>query len=280
MSREDKRISAPTEEEKFFSGIKGIPLIEWPQGKEFIVTDDRALLIFDAYVHPGDTAMISLKGKELKYAGVRSKMNVAGQLNLVIDFLDRDHIFTYDTGKEFDVAMQGVSSSDIPMLIDEEMVEEARKKLTGQHLWTKSSLWYDSDGNRIDGKRYVPVTITDVKTGNMVFPLMIEIKEENGEGAFMFMNFGNSPTESRSFHNLFSLSDIRKQYPAIEQDLWEYISNGKVKLGMTKEECRLALGNPTEVNSGHDYSQTLDLWNYDDGTVLWFEDGHLTRFRK
>jgi hypothetical protein len=48
---------------------------------------------------------------------------------------------------------------------------------------------------------------------------------------------------------------------------------------MTKEECRLSLGNPAEVDTGHDYSQTLDLWKYNDGTTLWFEDGILTRIR-
>jgi len=40
------------------------------------------------------------------------------------------------------------------------------------------------------------------------------------------------------------------------------------------------LGNPTEVDSGHYYTQTLDLWHYTDGKVLWFEDGTLSKFRR
>ncbi|MDE6400707.1 MAG: hypothetical protein K2L68_07600, partial [Muribaculaceae bacterium] len=66
----------------------------------------------------------------------------------------------------------------------------------------------------------------------------------------------------------------------IEDDVWQLICSSKVRTGMTKDECRLALGNPKEVDSGHDYTQTLDLWHYSDGAVLWFEDGILTRFRK
>ena len=281
MSREDKKITAPTSEEKFFSGITGIPLAEWNNGKKFIASDDRALLIFQPQgLGQNDENPTSIKGEHLSFIGVESKMNAAGDLTVVLVFGDGHNLYAYDTGKEFDSAMVQVLSSEIPMMIDEDMVLDARKLLVGKQLWTKSSLWYNSTGDRIDGKKYVPVTITDVAPGSMVFPLNVRFTDENGNQAFMFMNFGNSDTESRAFHNLFSLSDIRKHYPSIRPETWEFISSGKVTVGMTKEECRLALGNPSEVNSGHDYSQTLDIWNYEDGTLLWFEDGRLSRFRQ
>ena len=49
---------------------------------------------------------------------------------------------------------------------------------------------------------------------------------------------------------------------------------------MTKDECRLSLGNPDELQSGHNTSQTLDIWQYSDGTYLFFSDGILTNFRQ
>lgn len=279
MSREDKKNTAPTQEEIYFSGILGTPLVEWEGGRKFIASDDKALLIF---VPQGVSSATenSIKGKELSFIGIESKVNAAAQLTVVLVFGDGNSFYAYDTGKEFDEAMNNVTSADIPMLIDEQMVEEARKKLLGKQFWTRSSLWYDENGERIGGKKYVPVTITEVEPGNMIFPLRLRISDGSGGTAYMFMNFGNSDTESRAFHNLFFLTDIRKNYPAVEEETWNFISAGKVKYGMTKEECKLALGNPTDVNSGHDYSQTLDIWNYEDGTVLWFEDGRLTRFRQ
>ncbi|MCH5233607.1 MAG: hypothetical protein J1E78_08210 [Muribaculaceae bacterium] len=280
MSKEDKRKAKATDEEEFFSGINALPLQEWEKGKIFIATDDKALLIYDTQqqLFPNDS--VSIKGKLMQFAGVESKMNAAGDLTVVILFTDGERLLAYDTNKEFESAMTSFKSDEVPMMIDAEMVMQARKKLVGKNLWTRSNLWYDENGERIDGKKYIPVTVTAVEPGSLLFPLKVKIKDESGEEAYMFMNFGNSGTESRSFHNLFSISDIRKHYPTIEPETWDYISIGKVKSGMTKDECRLALGNPVDVNSGHDYSQTIDIWNYDNGKVLWFEDGRLVRFRQ
>ena len=48
---------------------------------------------------------------------------------------------------------------------------------------------------------------------------------------------------------------------------------------MTKEECKLSLGNPTDVNSGHDWNSTIDFWQYPNGSYLRFQDGLLVSFR-
>lgn len=280
LSREDKKLSNPTPEEQFMSQVTSSPLDTWERGKSFIVSDEKALLVLtpQAGILPyvGD----SIKGKELEFIGVESKINAAGALTVSILFSDGIYVYAYDTGKEFDDAMNNIKSDQIPMLIDEDMVVQARGLLTGKKFWTRSPLWYDSAGNRIDGKRFVPVTIKDVQPGNLVFPLQLEILTEDGNTAYLFMNLGSADNESRSFHNLFSLTDIRKHYPGVDPEIWDYISEGKVKEGMTKEECRLALGNPNDVRSGHDYSQTLDIWHYDNGRVLWFEDGRLVRIRQ
>lgn len=280
LTREDKKMAQPSEEESFFSGIKPDPLLEWEQGRIFIASDNKALLIFETQDNLFPTDTISIKGKLFEFVGVDSKMNAAGNLTVGLLFTDGARTLVYDTNKEFDKAMNSFMSSDVPMMIDSKMVAQVREKLIGKKFWTKSPLWYDEKGERIDGKKYVEVTVTDVEPGNLVFPLRLKIKDAEGNEAFMLMNFGTEGNESRAFHNLFSLTDIRPHYPTISPETWKLISQGKVAIGMTKEECRLSLGNPSDVNSGHDYSQTLDIWQYDNGVVLWFEDGRLTRLRQ
>lgn len=279
MSREDRRNAEPTPEEIFFSGIEPTPLKEWIPGRKFIASDNKAILAFESFRSPFADDSLEMKGKILNYESVRSSVGADGNLNLIIVFTDGERKFLYDTGKDFDSAMEKVESNDLPMLIDLEMVEDARKILTGKKLWTRSNLWYDDNEERIDGKKYVPVTITDVVPGNFVFPLKLVLKTEDDIKFNMFMNFGNANTESRSFHNLFSLTDLRKNYPTILPEYWDLICEGKVKNGMSKLECRLALGNPIEIASGHDYSQTLDIWTFENGIILWFEDGKLTRYK-
>lgn len=279
LSREDRKKANPSPEEIFMSQISSFPLKDWEQGKRFIVTDDKALLIIVPQSGISPFPPDSVKGKILNFEGVRSKMNVAGDINLSILFSDGVYIYAYDTGKDFDSAMEDVKSDQIPMLIDEELVVKARNLLKDKSFWSRTNLWYDSLDNRIPGRKYVEVTVDDVFPGNMVFPLKLKIKTKDGDSAFLWMNLGSADNDSRSFHNLFSLSDIRKHYPSIEPETWEFISRGNVKLGMTKDECRLALGNPVDLNSGHDYSQTIDIWTYENGRVLWFEDGKLVRMR-
>lgn len=280
LSREDRKLSKASAEEKFMDSVSTFPLKEWNDGKKFIVADDKALLVIVPQEGRLPTPPDALKGSILSFAGVDSKINAAGQIILVALFADENYLYAYDTGKTFDEAMENLLSDQIPMLIDMDMIQEARNLLKGKSFWSRTNLWYDKDGNRIDGRKFVEVTVTDVMPGDMVFPLWLQIQDDNNETAYLFMNFGHADNESRAFHNLFSLSDIKKHYPNIDQDTWKLISRGQVAAGMTKEECRLALGNPKEINSGHDYSQTLDIWHYDNGIVLWFEDGRLVKIRQ
>ena len=93
------------------------------------------------------------------------------------------------------------------------------------------------------------------------------------------MNIGSSGVESRTFRNLFYLSDPKLKYPDILPSTWEAIQNGRLVKGMTKDECKLSVGNPSDVNSGHDWNSTLDVWQYPNGTYLQFQDGVLVGFR-
>lgn len=279
LSRDERKKAAPTQEELFFPGIQPTPLKDWLPGRQFMASDNKAILAFESWRSPFLNDSISMKGKILDFESVRTSIGADGNLNLIIVFSDGNRKFLYDTGKNFDSALETVESDDLPMLIDLKMVEDAKEQLAGKMVWTRSNLWYDDKDERIDGKKYVPVTITDVTPGNFVFPLRLKLTDERGTDFNMFMNFGNSNTESRSFHNLFSLTDLRKNYPTIQPEIWDLICEGKVTNGMTKLECRLALGNPVDIASGHDYSQTLDIWTFENGIILWFEDGKLTRHK-
>lgn len=279
LSRIDRKTLAPTDEEQFFIGVNGIPLAEWKKGKIFIAADDKTILIFDQQGLPADPLSLKFGGKQIVFEGIDQRLGADGLMYVHIIFSNDGNYYSYNTGKTPEDA-QNLTSEQIPMLIDNDMVDETRALLVGKRFWIKSPLWYDGSGNRINGFKYVPVTITDVEPASAAFPLRLRFTNDDGKYAWVFMNFGNSGIESRSFPSLFSLTDIRDKYPTIQDDVWDMICRGKVKTGMTKEECKLSIGNPDDVNAGHDYSQTIDLWQYSDGTALWFEDGILTRFRR
>lgn len=281
LSKEDVKSLKLTEEEKFFESVSGQPLSEWKPGKLFAAADDRTALIFEREGLPVDPVSLNIGGKHLSFTGTGTRISPDGSNVVILKFECQGQPYFYNTGKSQDEAPLTVTSDAIPMLIDLDMVERAKELLAGKKLWTRTPLWYDSLGNRIPGKKYVPVTVREVVPGTQIFPIKVAFEDDADKtGAWVFMNFGHGGKDSRSFANLFYLSDIRRKYPAIEDEVWQLICNEKVKTGMTKEECRLALGTPTDVDSGRDYSHAIDLWNYNNGTMLWFEDGILTRFRR
>ena len=277
LSRSEKKELAPTAEERLMNGIHIPTLNEWQKGKPFLVADERIALVFDPF-NIG-IPLDSLVCKTIDYAGVALKPTPGGSDEAVIVFLYDGKQLTYSTGKSLQNAETSITSMDVPMTIDPQIVEDARNLLKGKKVWTKSQLWYDADENKVTGRKFVPVTITDIIPGSIVFPLKVFIKDETGKDAVMFMNIGNVGIESRTFQNLFSLTDPKSRYPHIQPEMWEAICHGKVRLGMTKDECKLALGNPSDVNIGHDWNSTIDLWQYPDGTFLRFQDGLLVSFR-
>lgn len=281
ITREDRKLLTLTEEDTFLNKIHGQPLAEWNIGKQFIVSDGRISLLLDrsgGYHEHSDTS--GMTGRHLAFKGISHRRLPDASEETVLLLSDEKNEFRLPTGKSPLESRYGVQSSDIPMLIDLDMVKDADRLLTGRKLWIRTALWYDIDGNRMAGRKFIPVTVERVEPGTMVFPLRLTLSDESGLIFIQYMNIGNGSNESRSFAKLFRLSDPRTSYPAISDENWALIQKGKIRLGMTKEECRLSLGNPTSTDSGHDYSSTIDIWKYEDGTFLRFQDGLLIDLMK
>ena len=282
MSGADRRALQLTPDDHVMDSIFPQPLRDWRKGKRFLVTDNRAALIFDSNSE-GLAAGDSLRGETIVYDGVTSRRNPDGREECQVVFLRNGKRLLYSTRKSHYDALEQISSVEVPMLIDLDLVDKTRQRLSGRRLWTLSALWYDAQGEKKQGRKFAPVTVTDVAPGDMVFPLLVSFRTDSGDSASMLMNVASgeegSGRESRLFPSLFSLSDPKEKYPGIAPEIWDLICQGKVREGMTKEECKLAIGNPKEVASGNDWNNILDIWEYSDGTFLTFKDGLLVKFR-
>lgn len=277
MTRAEQKITQETEEDRIMKDFRAPLISQWEVGKPFLVADNRANLVFDAAGRNNIDSQ--LEGDTLLFKGVASKTTPVGTEEMVVIFTDGSNDYRYVTGKTPEAALNSLSSMDIPMLIDLDLVKKTADVLKGKRLWTRTLTWYDSRGEKFRGRQFVPVVIEDVQPGNMVFPLKVYIKDETGRDAMLYMNIKNSGIESRSFPSLFYVSDPKLRYSSVLPEVWEYIRDGRVKNGMTKEECKLALGNPSDVNAGHDWNSTIEFWQYPDGKFLRFEDGLLIDYR-
>lgn len=280
MTKEDVKLMTKSPEQIFAESIQGVPLSEWEQGRPFMAMSDRTLIIFEPTGLEPSHYSESLKGKILRFLGLDTHINPDLREECVLLFSDGERTLRYRTGKSTANALKEIESSKLPLVSDIELIEQWKGKITGNTLWTKSNLWYDEKGDRMDGLKFAKVKVEEVIPATGDFPINIKITGSNGESGYLQMNYTSDVHDSRNFAAIFFTTDPKKKYPQISEGNWLLIQRGKVGEGMTKEECKLAIGNPDEVRSGHNRSQTMDIWQYSDGTYLMFTDGLLTNFRQ
>lgn len=264
-----------TREDTFLTSVADAPPATWRPGKEFVVTDPRISRVFDI----DDAAGEALTGRTIRYAGMSESAGVTG--SGVTDIL-----FTSPSGEALVyrvnrplARLADEKSLSVPFTIQRDMAEAADRAMRGLKVYTLTGVWRDPADNPVRGIKFVPVTIDSVSTGNALFPLKVAFTDANGHIGCLFIYPGAKDSAPRTFGSVFSFGDPRKRYPSISDENWELITRGRVTQGMTTLECRLALGNPKEVNRGATQSYLRETWSYENGRYLLFEDGLLKTIR-
>ncbi|MDE5843435.1 MAG: hypothetical protein K2H35_06855 [Muribaculaceae bacterium] len=275
LTKSEEKELAPTAEETFLADVVPTAHTEWVAGKTFIVVSDRGNVLFEPQkILSGRFALTA--GDTLRFRNAGVKRLPDGNSVTCVEFSRGDDTFLYIPQGGSAAVNAEVMSDAIPGVVDPDIISKISNKISGCRLWTLTPVWSDEAGNRMDGRRFEAVTIETVTPGDMVFPIKVGFRDSSGRHAVMLMSIGkNYGGDSRAFSSLFSLSDPKLTYPNISDKIWKAIMEGRVELGMTRDECRLAKGNPVDVLDGRDYSHTQVVWTYGDGTVLHFVDGVL-----
>ena len=225
----------------------------WGVGKRFYVCDDQARLMFQPSAEYS-TDTLHLGGRYVSYAGYTTGSLLDNNSLVTLQFTDGAHTYSYRTGKELADLHPAYS---IPFFIDEDVVKRAASQLVGNTYYIMTRLWYTPDSGAMkDGRQFVPVKILRVEPGNKVYALKV------------------------TFEAQFSLTNPRKNYPNIDNDVWEHIVHGTVQEDMTKEECQLSMGAPKSINRLPEQGGMREYWYYDGGVYLYFEDGLLKTKRR
>ena len=253
----------------------------WKVGKRFWVADDRVTqMLADTDGYDKDT--LHLAGHVLTYQGAsKSGLFLNGDnRRLYIDFEDEETGSYLHYRVKAPEASHAISS--LPMLIDLDMVDHVARQLVGKEFYVRTPIWYDSQTEQMmDGRHFIKVRIDSVLPGNAVLPLRVLFTTaDTGEHAMVWMNDNLSTMLGRDFDAMFSVANPHESYPTITDANWERITRGQVVEGMTKEECRLALGSPKGISERPDQAGMREYWYYDGGAYLYFVDGLLSQFRK
>lgn len=254
----------PSAEQLLMAPVVAESPADWKTGKPFLIAGGR----LDYAFTPLSVAHTLSAGDTIRFAGFRSTVRLSGDSItelVMMSPLNQELVYRIESPLSQIVKEKSLS---IPFTNDIDLVNHAKQVLTGKRVWTLKP-----DGS---GRKFQPVEITDVLPGNSDYPFRVVVNQDT---LFMVTNSGSTST-SRTFANLFTLTNPRKLHQEISDRNWELISQGKVALDMTREECRLAIGAPTQLERNALPGGIYECWIYEDGVYLIFTDGLLTGFRQ
>lgn len=254
----------------------------WETGKLFIYVADKLNITLHPVVKSVGQDTLSYRNKIFTFDSILEETIWGDKYyaNLVFDCEGRKYKF--ETNKTFQEISDSLYTPFIPDLISLDRIEVGRELLIGKTFYIKSSSWYDEQGRKIEGRKLIPVTVSRLEPGNSVLPVQLFFKDDTGKESSVFLTLSPEAKSGQyiSFDRIFSFKNPRLKHKTISDEVWNEVTRGKVKKGMTKEECRLSLGLPNDVRQMPTYGGLKEQWLYNTGVYLYFEDGLLTDFRQ
>lgn len=250
--------------------------VNWKKGKRFYISDNQISIVLKNANKSIENK--NLKGDTIFYDNYYEENILGTSKTVILSFKDRQgNKYTYNTNKTINEINN--SQFNVQFLIDLSIVEKAKGLIKDTYLYINTSNWYDDNDNIINGMKYVKVKVCDVKPGNMIYSLKVMF-EYNSKYSNIFVSVKDNPVQNRAFSYMFSAQNPRDKYPTIKDENWELIINSNFALGMTKDECRLALGAPQNIDKAPSNQGLKERWLFGNGVYMIFEDGLLVKYRK
>lgn len=263
-------------EDVFLADIKPQPFGEWAEGKRFYVSDNR----FDLLLSNHGYTSGNLAGQEIVYKDCNKVTDISGNEVAELTFASpAGEPLVYRTSSS-PAAIARAGALNVPFLVEMSVVDDVAKRLEGNTYYMTTSAWYDVEMKAIKGRKFVPVKVQRVRPGNSYYSVILDLTDEVGKPFCLYLSVGNDLKSLRQFGSLFALTDPRVNYPSVSDETWRNIIDGKVATDMTRDECRLALGQPATVDRQVGYSTLREIWTYENGVYLIFDDGILKTFRQ
>jgi hypothetical protein len=165
-------------------------------------------------------------------------------------------------------------------------IDSARAKWLGRTLWYKGNQLVSYDENKdsfehVDLKKFSPLKVVDVVAGwYSNSPVRLILQDAKGNEGYEDLNVSNTNVPDilqphNKFEDKFFETDPRQTYKWSPK-VWQAIEDGKVFVGMTKEQAILSWGKPKEINRTNTGLTVHEQWVYGDHNYLYFENEKLT----
>jgi len=268
-------------------------VVDWKPGMRFMAEPLRDKQFSDLYKiklspynsknsYSAQIKLIDFQWKEFVYKGLELRGN---KTFLIFGCGNDKYEFEFygDTSKLREARV--LNTIDKLVYIDE--VDKVKELLINKSLYITTSQWMKDDKEGLgrysfSNPKFVKVTIANVGLGSQDGPCKIVFKQignKNDEEYYLNIRFSGINKGvgvfGFDFDNVFSFEDPKLKYPNISDEIWEKIQNGKVKIGMTKEECELSWGKPKDINKTITSGILSEQWVYSTSSYLYFTNGKL-----
>lgn len=271
-----KRNVTVSPESRLLADILPLRPSAWAPGMKFYPLDQRVTMIFEQ--NADSTPDIPLH-KPLTLTDIGPRASITGHNITILTFATDDgRVLKYNTGIEHD-RLNSLDDLNIPFTVQAALIDSIGSRLTGRHLFVLPARRFSASGTDTTALRYAPVTITGITPGDANYPVRVSFSDADGTQFSLMMTIGNSAASTRNFDKLFSFDDPRQSYPMITDEVWQLIKESRIRTGMSPQECRLALGAPSDIYNTPSTAGIIERWSYDNGIYLIFEDGALVRYR-
>ena len=279
LSKEGIAAALPPEE-SFLRNICADSLGSWHPGKLFYITDSRISIALEPSKNP-----MPLQGETIEFVEFYEVPSMTGKPDTELLFRQKDSTMcAYRINMPVEELKKKATGIEIPFTIEMSIVDKAREALIDSVFYIRTPVWHTVDGNdAVKWKKFIPVRITAVEPGNQVYPLRVcftPVDAGDGSQSCVYMSVSDKSKSGRNFSMLFSLSDPRLRYPEITDEVWANIQNGRVAKFMTRDECRIALGAPKSIQRRNIITVLQEMWTYENGVYLLFDDGILQSYRQ
>lgn len=165
---------------------------------------------------------------------------------------------------------------------------KARELLIGKTLYIMSKAWLSDNEPFVNvmkkSKKFIPIQISDIGVNVGDFPIKVIFTTPDNEEYYVNIQLsGINSKKNKSadligylFEDIFQFDDPRISYPNISDEVWDYVINGIPKIGMTKTECTLAIGEPDKVNTSMGADDYQEQWVYGQNRYIYFENDKLS----
>jgi len=285
---------------EFVKQFPFLNIVDWKPGMKFM-TEPLRDLTFSAYSKIGlspyksnsynsHLSQSDFQWKIFIYKGLEQRdvncpRGICQRTYLVFECDSEKYEFEFIGGDTTELRKTEVFNS-IDKLVYLDEVDKVKELLVGKILYIMTQGWMRDNENgegRIifSNPKFIAVTVTSIGLGNQDGPSKVVFKQ-NGNENEAYLNIRLSGINKASgvfgedFDQVFKFTDPKLKYPNITKDIWNYIQNGKVKIGMTKQECELSWGKPKNINKTTIASGNSEQWVYGSSSYLYFEN-HLLK---